>query len=193
MTSTPDGRPGRSQRHRRHATVIAALLSAVAVAGCAPDEHDIYTVEAPPQTRAPLPTTTLPEPGAETVDGDGTTDDGDGAASSEPSAPATFPATGEVVEVRSLDNAFRVADVTVVAGTEVRWINGGRNDHNILPVDAIAELDAVAGFGVERDVFVPGAEYSYLFDTPGVYPYFCSIHGTQDVGMVGVVIVEAPA
>ena len=75
----------------------------------------------------------------------------------------------------------------VEAGTEVRWVNNGRNDHNVLPVDE--SLD----WGVERDAFVPTDEYSHLFDQPGVYPYYCSIHGTKEVGMVGAIVVTEPA
>lgn len=101
--------------------------------------------------------------------------------------PTTFAANGEVVEVRSLDNSFIPADIEIEAGTAVNWINGGRNDHNVLPVDETLD------WGVDRDTFVPGEEYEHLFDTPGVYPYYCSIHGTKDVGMVGSVVVAAPS
>ena len=67
------------------------------------------------------------------------------------------------------------------------WVNGGRNDHNVLPVD---ELQA---WGVETEDFTPGDEYGYLFDSPGTYLYYCSIHGTKTVGMIGSVTVLAPA
>jgi plastocyanin len=50
-----------------------------------------------------------------------------------------------------------------------------------------------ARWGVERDEFVPTAEYSHLFDQPGVYPYYCSIHGTSEAGMVGATAVTEPA
>jgi plastocyanin len=158
--------------------VAAALL----LTACAPDPHDIYTVDAPPVTRAPLPTTIPAAGGANGADGAA------GAASSP--EPSTFPATGEVAEVRALDNTFRLETIEVVAGTEVLWINGGRNEHNVLPVDEVADI---AGFRVERDDFTPGDEYSHVFDTPGVFPYYCSIHGTQNAGMIGTVIVNPPA
>lgn len=170
--------------------VIACALAVAAVAAvaaaCAPDPADTYSVpDAAPATRAPLPSTTVApaDPvGAET-DGAGT----DGAETGDAvPEPATFEANGEVVQVRSLDNSFIQPLVEIEAGTRVHWINGGRNDHNILPVDETLE------WGIDRDTFVPGAEYTLLFDEPGVYPYYCSIHGTQDVGMVGTVIVTAP-
>jgi plastocyanin len=163
-------------------TLIRVGLAAAALVGsaCAPDPHDVYTVEAPPATRAPLPATTVPvepEPAA----------DGEPPA---PPEPTTFAPNGEVVEVRSLDNTFRLETIEIDAGTEVLWVNGGRNEHNVLPVDEVA---AFAGFRVEREDFTPGDEYSYVFDTPGVFPYYCSIHGTQNAGMIGTVIVNAPA
>jgi plastocyanin len=40
---------------------------------------------------------------------------------------------------------------------------------------------------------VPTAEYSHLFDHPGVYPYYRSIHGTSEAGMVGAIAVTEPA
>ena len=49
----------------------------------------------------------------------------------------------------------------------------------MLPVDE--SLD----WGVERDEFAPTDEYAHVFDQPGVYPYYCSIHGTEEAGMVG--------
>ena len=98
----------------------------------------------------------------------------------------TYPANGETVQVRSLDNTFVAASVEIEAGTEIVWLNGGRNDHNVRPVDE------TLGWGVERDVFVPTAEYAHVFDQPGVYPYYCSIHGNKEAGMVGTIVVTEP-
>ena len=158
--------------------MLGASLALVG-ASCAPDPLDTYSVaDAPPATRAPLPTTTTTEPTAETDAGGEPT---------EPEPDPTFPPNGETVDVRSLDNTFILQDLEVVAGTEVRWINGGRNDHNVLPVDESLT------WGVDRDTFVPGAEYAHVFDTPGVYPYYCSIHGTTEAGMIGAIIVTEPS
>lgn len=99
---------------------------------------------------------------------------------------AVVEANGEVVDVVALDNTFRPDSIEVVAGTAVRWENRGRNDHDVFPAD-----DSL-GWGVDVSGFAPGDEYTLLFDTPGEYPYFCSIHGTKDVGMVGTVVVLAP-
>jgi plastocyanin len=144
------------------------LIGALGV-GCAPDRPDVYSApDAPAATLPPLPTTTLAADGADAVI-------------------TTFPANGTTVEVRSLDNSFIAAAIEIDAGTEVDWINGGRNDHNILPVDDSLE------WGIGRGEFVPGSRYSYVFDQPGVFAYYCSIHGTKDVGMVGAIVVNDPS
>ena len=162
----------------------AALLGiAIALVGasCAPDPLDTYStpgqeVDAPPATRAPLPTTTTATEPVEFAAGE----------SAQPEAIAVFAPNGETVDVRSLDNSFIQQDVEIEAGTEVNWINGGRNDHNVLPVDESLT------WGIDRDAFVPGTEYAHVFDTPGVFPYYCSIHGTTEAGMIGAIIVTEP-
>ncbi len=84
--------------------------------------------------------------------------------------------------VTALDNSFTPENIQVKAGTEVVWTNKGRNEHNALHVDG-------DDWGVEVDDFQPGDVYSHSFDEPGVYRYYCSIHGTTDAGMIGTVVV----
>lgn len=87
---------------------------------------------------------------------------------------------GPPVEVSALDNLFRPESITVQAGTEVVWDNDGRSDHDIIPADG-------DGWGVDLEDFHPGDTYRHTFTEPGTYRYYCSIHGTADVGMIGVV------
>ena len=94
-----------------------------------------------------------------------------------------FPPNGEVVDVVALDNTFRPETIEVVAGTAIRWENRGRNDHNVIPTDE------TASWGAPTEAFAPGDEYTHLFDTPGEYPYYCTIHATPEVGMIGTVVV----
>ena len=67
------------------------------------------------------------------------------------------------------------------AGTEVVWRNGGRTGHNVIPVDADQEG------GVALGEFLPGETYAHVFDEPGAYPYYCTIHGTPVRGMIGTI------
>ncbi|MFM8311913.1 MAG: plastocyanin/azurin family copper-binding protein [Ilumatobacteraceae bacterium] len=101
---------------------------------------------------------------------------------------ASYPATGEVTEVLSIDNAFLPEVIEVVAGTEVLWLNNGRNDHDVTPDGDVRRLE----WGVGAEAFAPRDTYSRLFDRPGTYVYFCSIHGTAFAGMVGTVVVTPP-
>ena len=65
----------------------------------------------------------------------------------------------------------------------MRWTNDGSNDHDVV---AVGGLD----FGVAKEQFAPGQEYAHVFNAPGEYPYYCSLHGTPTAGMTGVIVVE---
>jgi plastocyanin len=166
---------------------LAGLLAiaALAVVACAPDGPDAYGApedDAPPATRAP--STSEPEPQPESEEGAADGAAGEGADDAdEPTSVETFPPNGETVVVLGVDNTFREETIEIEAGTEVLWENRGRNDHNVLPVDETED------WGAQTEDFLPGDEYGRVFDTPGEYPYYCSIHGTTDVGMIGTVIV----
>lgn len=91
--------------------------------------------------------------------------------------------TGVVVPVIALDNSFRPEVVEIDVGDEVLWENRGLNEHDVLHVEG-------EGWGVDVHNFQPGAVYAHVFDEPGEYRYYCSIHGNETVGMVGTVIVR---
>jgi plastocyanin len=121
--------------------------------------------------------------------GDGGRAASDGAAAEGPDAegldaeaPDTVVITTDPAPVNALDNSFMPENIQVTAGTEVVWTNKGRNEHNALHVDG-------DDWGVEVDDFQPGDVYSHTFDEPGVYRYYCSIHGSTDAGMIGTVVV----
>ena len=91
-------------------------------------------------------------------------------------------ATGVVVPVVALDNSFRPQALEVHVGDTVSWENRGNNDHNVLSIEG--------EWGVEVTEFAPGAVYTHVFTEPGQYGYYCSIHGSQQAGMVGTITVE---
>ncbi len=103
-----------------------------------------------------------------------------------PATTSTGPAvepTGVVVPVVALDNSFRPETVRIEVGDEVVWENRGLNDHDVLSIEG-------DGWGQEVEGFGPGAVYAHVFTVPGEYRYYCSIHGNEDIGMVGTIIVE---
>jgi len=90
--------------------------------------------------------------------------------------------TGVVVRVTVIDNNFRPKKSTAKVGDTVTFVNKGKNDHNVLPKSG-------TDWGTDVNGLKPGESYSYVFSKPGVYPYYCSIHGTTKVGMVGTITV----
>lgn len=123
--------------------------------------------------------------GSEGETGSGSSTPASSPVSTGDTSPATVAPNGESVTVQALDNTFRVQDLTIAAGTEVVWENVGRNDHNVVPV---GDPEATA-WGVLTADFAPGDEYSHVFSTPGTFPYYCTIHGTEQAGMVGTITV----
>jgi plastocyanin len=113
---------------------------------------------------------------------DGAGAEGPDAEGPDAEAPDTVVITTDPAPVNALDNSFMPENIQVKAGTEVVWTNKGRNEHNALHVDG-------DDWGVEVDDFQPGDVYSHTFDEPGVYRYYCSIHGSTDAGMIGTVVV----
>ncbi len=91
--------------------------------------------------------------------------------------------TGVVIPVIALDNSFRPEVIEISVGDEVLWENRGLNEHNALSVVG-------DDWGVEVEQFQPGDIFAHVFTEPGEYDYFCSIHGSETVGMIGKVIVS---
>lgn len=90
---------------------------------------------------------------------------------------------GATVEVQAVDNRFEAGEIRVKTGTEVVWINGGRNNHDVVPVEGDE-------WGIALADFLPKTAYSHVFDEPGTYEYYCSVHGTKNAGMKGTIVVE---
>jgi plastocyanin len=82
-----------------------------------------------------------------------------------------------VDEVSVTNFQFQPAVLTVRAGTRVTWTNRDTTPHTVTSRDARFASSA----GMDTD-----DRYAVVFDRPGVYEYFCSLHPM----MVGKVIVE---
>jgi plastocyanin len=119
-------------------------------------------------------------------------DDDPEQATEEPTSEEGAPAdvedlTGEAtITVEVPDNSFSPPDVAIDAGTEVTWSNIGRNEHNVTP------NEEGAFEGVSTEDFQPGTDYSTTFDEPGIYGYYCTIHGAPGAGQVGSITVVDP-
>jgi plastocyanin len=87
--------------------------------------------------------------------------------------------TTEYAEIGGLDDFFQPEVLRVEIGTTVEWYNRGRNPHNI-----VAEDGSFTSPILER-----GDEFEHTYDAPGLFPFFCSLHGSAGVGMSGIIAV----
>jgi plastocyanin len=97
-----------------------------------------------------------------------------------PSQAATLAPNAEV-QVGAYDNFFRPEKITITVGTKVTWTNLGQKDHTV-----------TYGTLFDNDLLV-GNTFSFTFDKPGTYQYYCVTHSESDTdGMVGTITVVAP-
>ena len=83
------------------------------------------------------------------------------------------PAVAEV----SIDNfSFGPLALTVAPGTTVTWTNRDDIPHTVVSDDKL----------FKSKVLDTGDKFSFTFDKPGTYPYFCSVHPK----MTGKVVVQ---
>ncbi|KXU90206.1 hypothetical protein CR51_32965 [Caballeronia megalochromosomata] len=77
----------------------------------------------------------------------------------------------------SIDNfAFSQPTITVPAGTKVTWVNHDDMLHTVTD----------EGKSFKSDPLDSGESFSHVFDKPGTYKYFCSLHPH----MTGTVVVQ---
>ncbi len=79
-------------------------------------------------------------------------------------------------EVKIDNFTFGPRELTVAAGTTVTWTNLDDIPHTVVSDDGV----------FKSEVLDTDDAFSFTFDRPGTFPYFCSIHPK----MVGTVVVE---
>ncbi|MCG8353738.1 MAG: plastocyanin/azurin family copper-binding protein, partial [Chloroflexales bacterium] len=86
------------------------------------------------------------------------------------------------VTVSMQDFEFGPQEIRVNVGTTVTWRNDGAKKHSATTVEAF----------FDTGLFDPGQTRRVTFDQPGVYVYYCQLHGEPSgtSGMVGTVIVD---
>ena len=65
---------------------------------------------------------------------------------------------GDVISWR-----YEPASLTISAGTTVTWVNQGATAVTVTSPDGLFDSESIG----------PGASFSYTFDTPGTFRYFC--------------------
>ena len=89
--------------------------------------------------------------------------------------------------IRVVDDEFSPKVIRVEPGTTVIWESGGANDHNVIASDG--SWQAISSDYFEYGIITKGDQYEHTFNEPGVYDYYCPYHGTNNKGMVGIIIV----
>ena len=74
-----------------------------------------------------------------------------------------------VTDVDISNFRFTPAQVTVKAGSAIRWTNGGHLENIIHSVNFVAA-------GIDSSVLHHGDQFTHTFTTPGTYAYICQIH-----------------
>ena len=82
---------------------------------------------------------------------------------------------------------FEPDSLTVSPGTEVTW-EWESDTHNIVVENQPEDASWEGTEGGSNNLFDTGYVYSYTFETPGTYEYYCAPHRAQ--GMAGEIIVE---
>ena len=86
--------------------------------------------------------------------------------------PQSTPVAGKVtVDIKNF--AFSPQMVTIAKESTVTWVNQDAFEHEVVN-DASGSTAQGAIFN--SGSLGKGASYSFTFNTPGVYPYHCSIH-----------------
>jgi plastocyanin len=80
------------------------------------------------------------------------------------------------IDVKIDNSTFGPTELTVKAGTTVRWTNRDDIPHTVVSSDKV----------FKSKVLDTGDEFTFTFSTPGTFPYFCSIHPK----MTGKVVVQ---
>src|SRR5438132_1250978 len=93
----------------------------------------------------------------------------------EVAAQAAAPA-GKVVEVKVDNFSFSPQTITIAAGTTVIWTNRDDIPHTVVSDDKF----------FKSKVLDTDEKFSFTFDKPGTFGYFCSIHPK----MTGKIVVQ---
>jgi amicyanin len=72
----------------------------------------------------------------------------------------------EPTQVKIDNFSFGPAELTVKVGTTVTWTNRDDIPHTVVSTDKV----------FKSKVLDTDEKFSFTFDAPGTFPYFCSIH-----------------
>ena len=93
------------------------------------------------------------------------------------------PTAAEKLSVKISNFQFEPKELTINAGTIVEWTDvGGR--HTVEADDG----------SFKSDTLTAGGTFEHRFESPGVYPYYCTFHGDKHgQDMAGIITVTSPS
>ncbi len=91
------------------------------------------------------------------------------------------------VEVAIRDFAFVPNEITIRAGQRVRWTNEDLAAHTVTSGDP---EDADAGTRFNSNLLTRGGTFSFTFESPGRFEYFCIPHASMASMRDAAVVVE---
>jgi plastocyanin len=98
------------------------------------------------------------------------------------------------------NHVFDPTTITIKTGDSVTWTNESEEQHTVtadeaeLPDGAAyfssgdAANEKAANDDLAKELILPDGEFTFTFDTPGRYAYYCILHLSD--GMKGTVVVE---
>ncbi|MFB6146376.1 MAG: plastocyanin/azurin family copper-binding protein [Halobacteriaceae archaeon] len=167
---------------RTRRAVLGATVAALsgAVAGCAGDgggDGDTATTTTESTTTTTQTTTASTPTTTATTTTETTTTE-----STTSTTTTTTPAPEVTVEMAA--SAFDPVRADVAVGTTVVWTNRDPYGHT---VESARFHETAADWAFETETLGQGDTAAYTFETAGVYEYFCTIHGRDN--MCGAVLV----
>lgn len=89
-----------------------------------------------------------------------------------PPSPSTSPVAEPIVSIDY--SSFSVKVLKVKAGTKVNWVNNDTQIHTVTDLQAVFDSRNLG----------PGERWSYTFDKPGTYTYYCSTHPSMEAKVI---------
>jgi plastocyanin len=89
-----------------------------------------------------------------------------------PTSPSQIQANESLITIDY--SSFSVKELKVKAGTKVTWVNNDTQIHTV--------TDLLEAFDSRK--MGPGERWSYTFDKPGTYTYYCSTHPSMEAKVI---------
>ncbi len=156
-----------------------ATLPPAPTAVIAPTAAAVATKQTEPTKPAPTATTMAMDHGAMT---DTMKTDPTATARSVAATAVPVPVAGKQVTINISLFQFQPNVVEVPVGTTVTWINGDLIEHSVTQ----GNTPGTPGGVWDSGFFTKGKSFSYKFDKPGEFKYFCARHNSM-TGIVRVV------